>query len=122
MRTALLEGSVSVKNASGAAKLVPGQQASVSRNATGIRVAAADVEQAVAWKNGYFSFDNADLKTVMRQIARWYDVEVVYEGAPPEERFTGEVSRNSKASEVLRILELSNIRFRIEGKKIVVMP
>ncbi|RPD47303.1 FecR family protein [Paracnuella aquatica] len=121
MRTSLLEGSVSVTNPSAKARLVPGQQASVGKNDATIDVATADVEQAVAWKNGYFSFDNADLKTVMRQVARWYDVEVVYEGTPTGDRFSGEVPRNSKATELLKILELSNIRFRIEGKKIVVM-
>jgi ferric-dicitrate binding protein FerR (iron transport regulator) len=121
MRTSLLEGSVSVQTSSGTAKLVPGQQASIDKNGVAIKVAAADVAQAIAWKNGYFSFENADLNTVMRQIARWYDVEVVYEGTPTDDRFSGEMPRSSKASEVLKILELSAIQFRIEGKKIVVM-
>ncbi|HEX2536291.1 MAG TPA: FecR domain-containing protein [Chitinophagaceae bacterium] len=121
-RTTLLEGRVAVSASGNRVQLRPGQEAAIAPGSGSIKVGAADVEEAVAWKNGYFSFDNADLPAVMRQVARWYDVEVVYEGSPPAERFTGEVPRGSKASEVLKILELSNIRFRIEGKKIIVKP
>lgn len=121
-KTTLLEGSVAVSNATGEVKLVPGQEASIHPATKNIKLAPADVEQAIAWKNGLFSFYNADLKTVMRQVARWYDVEVVYEGEPSGQRFVGEVPRNSKASEVLKILELSNVNYRIEGKKIIVTP
>ena len=81
-----------------------------------------DVEQVVAWKNGYFSFNRADLKTVMRQIARWYDVEISYEGKIPERQFGGKIDRSSNASEVLKILEESKVHFRIEEKKIIVGP
>jgi len=58
----------------------------------------------------------------MRQIARWYDVEVVFEGKVPTEKFVGEIPRNSNLSEVFKILELSNIHFKVEDKKVTVMP
>jgi len=81
-----------------------------------------DTDIEMAWKNGYFSFDQTDLATIMRQIARWYEVEIVYEGEIPNRRFTGEISRTSNASEVLKILEESKVHVRIEGKKIIVQP
>jgi hypothetical protein len=93
----------------------------MNRNTNDIKVAAADVEDAIAWKNNVFSFQNADIPTIMRQIARWYDVEISYEGKVSTEKFVGEVSRNSNVSEVLKILELNKVHFKIEGKKITVL-
>jgi hypothetical protein len=74
----------------------------------------------VAWKNGLFRFEGADIKTIMREIGRWYDVEIVYSGKVPNHRFVGKINRNVELSEVLRILELSNVRFSVAGKKIIV--
>ena len=82
----------------------------------------ADLEQTVAWKNGVTSFKNADIKTIMRQVSRWYDVDVAYEGTAPATTFNGEVSRQANVSKVLSIFDFAGIRCRIEGKKIVVMP
>ena len=76
----------------------------------------------MAWKNGRFQFNDADLRTIMRQLMRWYDVDVVYEGDVPVRYFTADVSRNKNLSSVLKILELSKIHFRIEGKKLIVTP
>ena len=76
----------------------------------------------MAWKNGVFNFDNADLKAIMRQIARWYDVDVAYQGKVAPKTFKGEISRNVPASKVLQMLEYLGVHFKIEGKKIVVMP
>jgi ferric-dicitrate binding protein FerR (iron transport regulator) len=81
-----------------------------------------NTDDVIAWKNGLFNFNNADIKTVMRQLARWYDVEVEYEGAVPNEKFEGEISRNSTLSEVFSILELSAVHFKVEGRKVTVMP
>ena len=80
-----------------------------------------DLEQAVAWKNGLTAFKSADIKSIMRQVARWYNVEVVYEGNIPQRKFTGGISRNAKLSELLHLLEVSKVRFRIDGNRIVVM-
>jgi ferric-dicitrate binding protein FerR (iron transport regulator) len=117
----LLEGKVKTSMANGEwSMLNPGEQAQVSNNIKVVR--GVNVEQVMAWKNGYFSFDKTDLQTVMKQIARWYDVDVSYEGTIPTMTFGGDISRNSSASDVLKILEKSKVHFRIEGKRIVVMP
>jgi len=124
-RTTLIEGAVKVSNGSSAVMLKPGQQAlSANSNASSpIRINnEPDIEEAIAWKNGIFQFNNADLKTVMRQIARWYDVEISYNERVPEKRFTGRVSRNLKASELLSGIEYVGVHFKIEGKKIEVLP
>ena len=64
-----------------------------------------NLEEVIAWKDGYFQFKRADIQTVMRQIARWYDVEVVYEGAIPKDRFVGDLPMDANISQVLRTLE-----------------
>jgi transmembrane sensor len=123
VRTTLLEGAVKVTRAHASHLLRPGQEAELNKTDEGITVIDdAPVSEAVAWKNGLFFFNRASLSTVMRQIARWYDVQIVYEGEIPDMEFGGKISRHSNVSEVLKILELSKVHFRIEGKKIVVMP
>jgi ferric-dicitrate binding protein FerR (iron transport regulator) len=123
-KTTLLEGAVSVTSAGSQKTLRPGQQAQVQpgNSAGDIAVRDTDVEEVVAWKNGYFQFNQADLGAVMRQIARWYDVEVSYEGRIPQRKFWGDISRDAGIAEVLKVLESSSVRFRIEGKKIIVTP
>lgn len=114
--TTLLEGSVRVINGGQQALLRPGQQA---RLGTGITVNETDAEDAVAWKNGLFSFRQTDLAGAMRQMARWYNVEVVFEGKVPARRLTGFVPRGSNISQVLKMLEFTaGIHYRIEGDKI----
>lgn len=121
-KTTLLQGAVSVRDGLGSSLLEPGEQAIATDAEKNIRVLReADTEEAIAWKNGRFQFSNADIPTIMRQIARWYDVDVHYEGNIPMEHFTGEVSRYSSLDKVLKIFALSQIHFRIEGKKIVVV-
>jgi len=120
IKTTLLEGSVKINKGSFSTILQPGQQAQVAKEIKVVNDIAVD--DVLAWKNGFFSFNKADLQTVMRQIARWYDVEISYEGKIPTREFGGKINRNSNASEVLKILEESKVHFRIEGKKIVVMP
>ena len=80
----------------------------------------ADTEEAVAWKNGYFKFNKADIQTIMRQLERWYDVEVEYRGAVPTDLFVGKINRSENISGVLRVLELSEVQFKIENRKIIV--
>ena len=125
VRTTLLEGRVGVRPSSGASghtlrMLSPGQQASVKPDGT-VRVDdRADTEEAIAWKNGRFHFNSADIRAIMRQIARWYDAEVVFEGNP-ELHFTGQITRRDEVSRVLQMMEMTGeVRFRIEGRKIIV--
>ncbi|MBB5441285.1 ferric-dicitrate binding protein FerR (iron transport regulator) [Pedobacter sp. AK017] len=124
-KTTLVAGSVAVRDpgASAAARaftviLKPNQQA--LNTGTAISVKEVDAESIVAWKNGLFLFYNVDLKTIMRQVARWYDVEVDMATVPDKE-FYGEIPRNVPLSQVLTMLEAaSKIKFKTEGRRIMV--
>jgi len=124
LKTTLLEGVIRVSNGADQVVLRPGQQASSGRNKAAIGVTEVNAEDAVAWKNGFFNFDNADIQTVMRQLARWYDVEVRYEGAiPTGGDLKGEIGRSLTLAQVLKILEQTRVHFRIEeDKRIVIFP
>ncbi len=122
LKATLLEGSIRLLSNNTGSQLEPGQQGQLNNSGRIAVVQNADIEEAVAWKNGRFNFNNADIQTVMRQIARWYDVEVVFEGKLPTEKFEGEIPRSSNISEVFKILELSNVHFKVENKKVTVMP
>lgn len=120
--TMLVSGGVqvsAVRNAS-PVTLQPGQQANLNKGTGKISIRPADEEQVLAWKNGYFHFDRADIQTIMRQISRWYDVEVEYKEVP-DKKFSGTIPRNVNASQVFKILELTgNVHFNIEGNKVIV--
>lgn len=119
-RTTLLEGSVKVTAGARSDLLRPGQQADV--RAGGIAVSAADTDKAVAWKEGYFQFSGSSLQEVMRQLMRWYDIDVRYEGVIRPRRFGGEISRDSNLDDVLKILEISGVHFKLTDKQLLVMP
>lgn len=121
VKTTLLEGSVRVFTGEVSKIIRPGEQAKVAGPGQ-IKVERVNIEEAVAWKNGIIQFVGSDIRTIMRQVERWYDVEIVYEGNIPERSFTGDVSRNENISQVLKILTISDINFRIDGRKIIVMP
>lgn len=118
IRTTLLEGKVEVRvpaahSESGpvARILQPGQQSRFSSDVGKLNVVAVDVKNAIAWKSGLILFEGATIESILRQVSRWYDVEVAYIGVPSDRRFTGGVSRNAPFSEFLRVLELNEIRF-----------
>lgn len=122
IRTTLLEGAVKVQHGAHTMQLVPGQQARLGPSGDFTMQNNVDVEEVVAWKNGYFHFNHESLQGVMRQIGRWYDAEIAYEGEIAPRQFGGKIERSSSVTEVLKILELSKVHYRIEGKKIIVMP
>jgi len=121
INTSLLQGAVKVVHATGDVLLQPGQQAKFDRTSASMKVTDADTEQAIAWKNGSFQFAGADIETVMRQLERWYNVDVVYSGKIPAGHFSGVISRQTMLSQVLSILEINDVHFRIEGRKIIVL-
>jgi Fe2+-dicitrate sensor, membrane component len=121
IQTTLLEGKVKVVHQQTSAILQPGQQAVYTQDAP-ISVKTVDTEAAIAWKNGLFWFDNVDLRTIMRQLERWYQVEVEFKGTIPNRRFAGQVSRDAGLTQVLKILELSKVHFTLEGNKLTVTP
>lgn len=110
IKTSLLEGAVKV----GEKILKPGQ-ACINNE-----IVSTNVHQDIAWKNGFFAFADADIKTMMRQLGRWYDVEVHYEGNIPKGEFTGDVGRNLTLSQLLRALSTYGFHYRIEKKKIII--
>jgi ferric-dicitrate binding protein FerR (iron transport regulator) len=122
IKTTLLEGSVKIGNHNDSAILKPGQQAQINKVAALKVLNNIDVDEVMAWKNGFIAFKSADIKTIMRQLSRWYDVDIVYNGNIGERNFTGEIPRSENLSEVLKILQASNIHFKIENKKLIVMP
>ena len=116
VNTTLLEGSVKVNGV----KIRPGQQALVT--AQGTEVGQAEVSRAVAWKNGLFNFEGASLEEVMKQLERWYDIDVVYAGSIPDIAFGGEMTKNISLQGLLIVLEKSDVNFRLEGRKLIVLP
>ena len=123
VKTTLLEGAVEVKKSGVAKKLKPGQGSSLHRS-SGVLEVLPDVntEEAVAWKNGYLQFEGSDIRSAMRQIARWYDVDVVYKGNIPA-HFRGIIPRNVPVSQVLKMLELTGeVHFEIGDRQIIVSP
>lgn len=113
IKTTLLEGSVKI----GQSVLKPGEQF------VNGQVTEPDIEEVMAWKNGMFRFNGTNIKEIMAQVERWYDVEVVYEGDVTKLDFTAGVARTSNVSELLKKLELTKtVQFTIEGQKITVRP
>src|SRR5258708_3201326 len=128
VQTTLLEGSVKIKKDGSENLLLPGEQGSVINDKEQqasfrkSRLEDIDIEEAVAWKNGMFQFNEASIETIMKQVARWYDVDIVYKGTFPYV-FVATISRNEELSKLLMLLELTNkVRFKVEDRKIIVMP
>jgi ferric-dicitrate binding protein FerR (iron transport regulator) len=121
VKTTLVHGSVQVSSKAGNIIIRPGQQATVADAAKLPGVSSPDMDEVLAWKEGDFVFKNADIRTIMRQLARWYDVEVVYEGTVPNVGLSGTVHRRENATQLLDALALTKqVNFKIEGKKIIV--
>ncbi|HEV2831769.1 MAG TPA: FecR domain-containing protein [Hanamia sp.] len=127
IKTTLLEGKVKVStpgsNQNQVSKfLQPGQQAGINKEGKINVIDHADTEEVMAWKDGHFQFKSADLKTILRQISRWYDVDVEYKGNV-NLHFTGQLRMNENVSKVFEKLELTGeVHFKIEGRKIIVTP
>lgn len=121
IKTTLLEGAVKVFTAKKSVLIEPGEQAVLDKaDENSIAKHLVNINKETSWINGIFSFEGDDLKSVMRQVARWYDVNVIYTGPISEEKYFGEISRSSKLSEVIKILELNNVKFEVAGKTIKV--
>jgi transmembrane sensor len=120
--TTLLEGSVKLSNSKGQSMLKPGQQAKMDKQ-SGFDIHEVNTDEAVAWKNGYFIFDNENIQSIMRKISRWYDVDVEYSGNVDEGNFGGTTSRFNSITGVLKSLELTGtVHFKVQGRRITVMP
>ncbi len=129
IKTTLLEGSVRVTLSTVAGSsdrqqeiIKPGEQAQVSSTGQIGIVSDIDVDQVVAWKNGLFAFTDADLPVVMRQLARWYDIDVVYEGNISKREFNGKIGKSLTLDQVLKVLTKTRVHYSIEGKKLTIRP
>ncbi|HEY0612173.1 MAG TPA: FecR domain-containing protein, partial [Chitinophaga sp.] len=122
IKTTLLEGAVKVTKGNEERLLHPGQQSQLEAGSSIKVINNADIELAVAWKNGFTSFRSADIRTIMRQVMRWYNIEVEYEGEIPQRVFTGDIPRDARLSELLQLLEVSKIHFKMNNDRLVVMP
>ncbi len=123
MQATLLEGAVKVSNGDASGLLKPGQQALVQDGK--IKVVSTNAASAASWKDGFFDFNpGSDLPTVMRQISRWYDVDVVYGKSIPQRKFEGKISRDEKIADLVKILETNNIHLKVDESKrqITIIP
>jgi transmembrane sensor len=120
--TTLLQGSVKVSLKNGASKiLIPGQQLQLHRNNSFTVTNNVNTSEVIAWKNGLFQFKNATVESIMKQVARWYDIELIIESGASQQ-IDGSFPRNTQLSNVLRILELTDkVRFKVDGKKVIVL-
>ncbi|MCO5949003.1 FecR family protein [Mucilaginibacter flavidus] len=118
IKTTLIEGSVKISADAQTAILKPEQQSSLFNNK--ISINTVDTDNVLAWTTGNFQFEKAEIPSIMREAARWYDVDIKYEGEIPKRRFTGSISRSVNLSELLKMLKYTGINFKIAGKTIVV--
>ncbi len=120
-KTTLLEGSVQISSSSKVKTLKPGEQSALTDDKISIK--EVNTEEGIAWKNGYFVFDNENIKSIMRKVSRWYNVEVVFEGDVAEKEIGGMISRYENISPVLELLKATKaINYKLEGKRVVIMP
>ena len=121
IQTTLVEGSVRLSKNGNSVQLKPGEQGVLDQNASGFRIDEADLEQTLAWKNGMFQFDNLDIQTIMRQVARWYDVDVSYAANLQKQVYSGTIPRTEDIHELLMLLEYTGtVHFTVKGSKITV--
>jgi transmembrane sensor len=121
-RATLIDGSIKFHHAGNSVTLKPAEQSVLTTQGDLQTLRHVDVDDVVAWKNGYFHFNNADLQTTMRQLARWYDVTVVYEGEIPPQAFHGRIQRNLELTTLLKGMEGEHVHFHLDGKKLTVTP
>ncbi|MBO9674210.1 MAG: FecR domain-containing protein [Sphingobacteriaceae bacterium] len=117
-KTTLLYGSIRISANGKTKKVKPGQQASVSHS--DLMLTEVDPQESVAWKEGFFEFNDASIETIMRQISRWYDVDVVFEGRVSTETFTGRVSKFLDIHEVLALVKSPKLHINLKGRRIMI--
>jgi transmembrane sensor len=131
-QTTLLEGSVRISHHAAASQsdntpkpgntvtLKPGQQATINKNGQLDVAKDINMDLTVAWVNGYFQFKNQDIGFIMRQISRWYNVDISYKSGIPPGKFTGKISRNTNASEVIKMFQIGGLEYTVEGNKLII--
>ncbi|MGN6402549.1 MAG: FecR family protein [Flavisolibacter sp.] len=120
VKTTLVEGKVKVTQATSVVQLLPSQEAVFGKNNNQLKVQPADVEEAIAWKTGMFEFHDADLHSIMRQISRWYDVEVKFTGTVSGKAYNGSIRRQATLSQVLQILKLAGVNYTLHERTLTI--
>jgi transmembrane sensor len=118
LETTLLEGKVRVN---GKAALSPGQQSRLKNGRITVK-SDVDVGAVIAWKDGRFNFNNADISDIMEQLQRWYDIQVVFQGNRTTDLFYGTIPRSASLEQVLRMLQNSRVHFDLQGRRLVLLP
>ncbi|RAJ75005.1 FecR protein [Chitinophaga dinghuensis] len=120
-KTTLLKGSIVVETAGSRCQLKPGDQATYNENTAKLDISRPPVDEVIAWKEGEFRFNGISIVAIMRQLSRWYDVDIKYEGPPPTTAFSGNLPRKENVNEILHALEATEAaHFSIEGRTIIV--
>ncbi|MEL1241204.1 FecR family protein [Flavobacterium flavipallidum] len=120
LKTTLLEGRIKISEGNNKAIVKPGEQIVVSLGKHHMYSKQVNVESAIAWKNRLFYFENARYDEIMREIERWYDVEVIYKNKMSNERFEGAIQKDLPLNQVLKMLESEDVHFKIQGKEVIV--
>jgi transmembrane sensor len=120
--TTLLDGSIRVTENNQSALLKPAEQTALDAHGTLQVTPDVNVEEVIAWKNGFFHFDHTNLQATMRQLARWYDIDVEYQGDVPDHEYKGRIQRDLLLKDVLHGLETDQIHFKLDGRKLIVTP
>ena len=120
MSVTVLDGSVTVLRNSVPVLVTSGEKATVLK-AGAVSIKPGNLQQAIAWKNGLFQFTGMDIRTIMRQLERWYDVQVEFSGKLPTATLSGEIPRNRNLLEILKLLEISGVKSRIDGRRVIVL-
>jgi ferric-dicitrate binding protein FerR (iron transport regulator) len=123
-RTTLVQGKVLVSSGSNEKVIANGEQAVAGRDSGAVYVdSSPDLDKAVAWRYGFFKFNDTDIRALMREISRWYDIEVEYGISDYAGKFGGRIDRSLPLPELLNFLELNNIHhYKLEGRKLIVLP
>ena len=121
IKTTLLEGAVKISKGNNSLSLGPGEAGWLTKEDHLQRVMLTDATREIAWKNNLFWFKDNNIETVMRQLSRWYDIDVVYNGPIPSGHYSGIISRNTNLSQVLETLKLSGIHFKIDNNQLTVL-
>jgi ferric-dicitrate binding protein FerR (iron transport regulator) len=120
-QTTLVNGAVRVKTSGNTVELQRDEQARVNANGGLTVLRHVNAEDIASWRNGFFYFGRASFEAIMRQLARWYNIEVVYEGKVPQMEFGGKIDRELSLDELLKYLDKNQLHFRLEGRRLVVL-
>ncbi len=120
IKTTLTEGKVNIRNGKYITPLAPKQQAALEKSSGQIDIKKVDIDKEIAWKNGRIEFSDDKLPYIMRQLSRWYDVDIRFEGHIPQGEYNGSIPRKATLSEVMEILKIAGVKYRLDNRTVVI--